>query len=114
MRKFTIELPTQVSEELERASMEVNARQAVIDRFLERHIDDSDGSAIDSKPFQYFMSLLAQSEAEFNMAKDEVTREYIPAFLENHEAEWSLDFSSHIMTITVKCDCDIPELKEYI
>lgn len=114
MMQFTLEIPQETVNELQRASVEINARQSVIDRFLEKHLDDSNGNAIDSKPFQHFMSLLAEAEAEFEMAKDAVTQEYIPSFLQNHDVEWLLDYSNNTMTVTIKCDCDIPELEAYL
>lgn len=112
MRKLTIVLPQEVVNEVQRAALEMNARQGVIDRYLEKHMEDEDSKAIDSKPFKHFMTLLAEAESEFELAKETISKEYIPSFLAEHSLEWELDYSSNIMTITILCDCEIDELKE--
>ena len=93
MKTIKIELPQEVVNEIQRAGLEVNARQGVIDRYFEKHMNDEDESAINAKPFQYFMSLLAEAEANFELAKEAITETYV-------------------MEINIKCDCDIPELNE--
>ena len=95
MRTIDIELPQEVVNEVQRAGLE-----------------DADASALDAKPFKHFMSLLAEAEAEFELAKDAITNEYMPEYLKGHECDWNLDYNTRIMTITVKCDCEIPELDE--
>lgn len=111
MRQLMIELPQETVNEVQRAGLELNARQGVIDRYLEKHMNDENSEAIDSKPFKHFMSLLAESESEFELAKDAITREYIPDYLQSHNVEWELDYATRIMTINILCDCDIPELE---
>ena len=110
MRTIDIELPQEVVNEAQRAGLEAQSRQGVIDRYFEKHMRDDDASALGAKPFKHFMSLLAEAEAEFELAKDAITNEYLPEYLKNHECEWNLDYNTHIMTVTVKCDCEIPEL----
>lgn len=112
MKKIIVEVPQEVTNELQRASMEANARQGVIDRYLEKHMDDADGFAIEAKPFKHFMSLLAEAETEFELAKETVTKEYVPEYLQSHDIEWELDYGTNILTIIVKCNCYIPELDE--
>lgn len=112
MKQIKITVPEEVSNEVQRASMEMTARQGVIDRYLDKHMDDVDHSAIDSEPFKYFMSKLAEAETEFELAKEAITRKYVPKYLDNHEVEWNLEYDTNALTITVKCDCDIPELDE--
>ncbi len=105
-RKVTQEL----CDEIERAQYEVNSRQGVIDRYMEKHAKDADFSAIDSKPFQHFMSQLSYAEAELEMAKAEVTNTYVPEVLKSHNIQWNLDFASQELTIDVLCDCEIEGL----
>lgn len=110
MRTVKIELPQEAVNEAQRTGLEMISRQGVIDRYFEKHMNDDDSSAIDSKPFQHFMSLLAEAEAEFELAKDAITEKFMPEYLKNHECEWNLDYNTRIMTIDIKCDCEIPEL----
>lgn len=110
MRTVEVIVPQETINELQRCEFEVNSRQGVIERYLDKHMNDEDGSAIESKPFKHFMSLLAEAEAEFELAKNKVTEEFLPSYLVGHECEWIIDYQTKIMTITVKCDCDIPEL----
>lgn len=112
MKTLTIEIPQETVNELQRCEFEINARQGVIDRYLDKYMEDEDSSAIDSKPFKHFMSLLAEAEAEFELAKQAVTDKYLPEYLKSHECEWLIDYATKIMTITVKCDCYIPELED--
>ncbi len=110
MKSFTVEIPEEVVNELERCQYEVNSRQGVIDRYLEKHMNDADGSAIDAAPFKHFMSLLAECEAEYEMVKEAITENYVPDVLKEHQAEWNLDFHTHILTINILCDCEIEGL----
>lgn len=112
MRIIEIKIPQNVVDEIQRSSLEVNARQGVIDRYFEKHMNDEDSSALDSKPFMHFMSLLAEAETEFELAKNEITKNYIPEYLQNHNIEWNLDYSTSILTVIINCDCEIPELEE--
>lgn len=110
MKTLVIEIPEETVNELQRCEFEINARQGVIDRYLDKHMKDNDSSAIESKPFKHFMSLLAEAEAEFELAKNKVTEEFLPEYLKGHECDWIVDYTTKNMTITVKCNCDIPEL----
>lgn len=112
MKTVKIKLPQEVVNEVQRAGLEMSSRQGVVDRYFEKHMDDEDALAFGSKPFRHFMSLLAEAEAEFELAKEAITDEFMPEYLKNHECEWNLDYNTRIMTITIKCDCDIPELDE--
>jgi len=112
MKQITIIVPQEVTNELQRASMEATSRQGVIDRYLEKHMDDADSSAIEAKPFKHFMSLLAEAEAEFELAKEAITNTYVPDYLREHDVDWMLDYATNVLTITINCDCDIPELEK--
>jgi hypothetical protein len=113
MKTFTISLPEDAVNVVERAAYELNTRQSVVDRYLDRHATDPDESAINSKPFVYFMSLLAEAEASFEIAKQEIQRNYIPEWLNGHAFDWNLEYMTKLITVTVNCDCDIPELDAY-
>ena len=55
MRTIDIELPQEVVNEVQRAGLEAQSRQGVIDRYFEKHLEDADSSALDAKPFKHFM-----------------------------------------------------------
>lgn len=112
MYTLKIELPQNIIDELQRTDLELNARRGVIDRYFEKHINDTDASALDSVPFNHFMTLLAEAETKFELLKNALSESYVPDFLQEHEVEWNVDYSTRDMTITVKCDCFIPELEE--
>lgn len=38
-------------------------------------------------------------------------KEYIPECLEGHQYSWIIPNNSDEMTITIKCNCEIPELE---
>lgn len=107
MKTIKFELPDETVNEVERCQYEVNARQGVIDRLFEKHKDDADASMLDSKPFKHFMTQLAEAEAEYEMAKNRITEEFVPDELKEHQVEWNLDFQTHEITITILCDCEI-------
>lgn len=110
MKKVEIEIPQNIVDHLQRSAMEASSRQGVIDRYFEKHMNDGNSDALDAAPFKHFMSLLAEAETEFEMMKEEVTKTYVPEYLQGHDVEWSLDYSTGIMEIVIKCDCTIPEL----
>lgn len=113
MKTIVIDIPEEVINETQRAGFEVDSRRGVIDRYLEKHMNDEDESAINSKPFVHFMSLLAEAEAHFELAKSVIENDYVPEFLKGHDYEWFVDYSNCTMTVTVKCDCHIPELDNW-
>lgn len=107
MKTITVLVDQQDINEVQRAGFEVDGRRGVIDRYLEKHMNDVDESAINSKPFIHFMSLLCESEAHYELAKQRLEENYIPDFLKGHSYNWNLDYATKEMTITVLCDCAI-------
>ena len=107
MKTIVIEVDQKDINEIQRAGFEVDGRRGVIDRYLEKHMNDTDSSAIDSKPFNHFMSLLCEAEAHYELAKQQIEKTYIPAIFKDHNATWNLDFNTGELTITVLCDCEI-------
>lgn len=114
MRQFKKVLPQESVNVVERAAMELTARQGVIDRYLDKHKDDVDASALDSKPFIHFMTLLAESESEYQLAQERIGEEFVPKFLADYNASWELQYSNCTLTITVNGEAkDLPELKGF-
>lgn len=114
MRTFQKQINSDVVEAIERAAFEMNARQQVVDRYLDRHASDGDSSALDSPVFLHFMSLLAESETEFELLKDAIGKEEVGEELNQHDAEWTLDYATQTITYTLKCDCPIDDLNGFV
>lgn len=112
----TIKLP--VNQELvnyvERLSYEEASYKDVILTLLDAHKGDTDGSAIDNPVFKSYQEKYASIKAEYEMAKNEVTNQYVPDCLAGHQYDWNLDFSTNELTITVRCDCGVAALEEYL
>lgn len=114
MRTFKKQIDKDVVEAIERASFEANARQQVIDRYLDRHMDDADASALDSPVFLHFMSLLAEAETEYEMLKDALSKAEIGDELNSHDAEWQLDYATGEITYSLRCDCPIDDFNGFV
>lgn len=110
MKTITVEVPEEMVNELERCQYETNCRQSVIDRYLDKHANDANGKALETEVFKHFMSLLAEVEAEYEMAKEAISKTYVPEQLQGHQVNWNLDFQTNILTIDVLCDCEIEGL----
>lgn len=111
MKTITLPVSEKDVNEVQRAGFEVDGRRGVIDRYLEKHMNDSDESAINSKPFNHFMSLLCEAEAHYELAKQQIETTYVPEVLKGHSYNWNLDFAAKEITINVLCDCEIEGLE---
>lgn len=109
MRIKRIDCPKELVDELQRLTYELSAEGAVIDRFLDRHMNEP--SALESPIFTKYSKSVAEKTAEYEMLKDTITKEML-SVLDGHEFEWVLDFAAGQVVVTVKCDCDIPWLDE--
>ena len=108
MRKFKVKCPEDLCRDLERLNYELSMENMVIDRFLDRHLNDS--SALDSPIFTKYMKSVAEKNTEYEKLKDYVTNSVL-AELKDHDADWALDFTTGEFDITVRCDCEIPWLE---
>jgi hypothetical protein len=65
-----------------------------------------------SKPFLKYSEELSRIKAEYEIAKLEMEKTYIPTELYGkHMYNWNIDFVTNVMTIEVLCDCGIGEIK---
>lgn len=109
MRKFIIKCPVELNNELQRLSYELSMENTVIDRFLDRHFNDPE--ALDSPIFMKYAKSVAEKNAEYEMLKDRITTDVLPG-IKGHDADWNLDFPTGDITVTVRCNCDIPFLHD--
>lgn len=98
---------------LQRLNFEVMTRTEVITKLLEIHKDDIDDSLFVSKPFLKYSEELSRVKAEYELAKVEVEKTYVPEVLHGHTFNWNVDFQTNEMTIDVLCECGVKALEEY-
>lgn len=108
MRKFTVECPQDLLDQLERLNYELSMEGMVIDRFLDRHANEPE--ALDSPIFQKYMQSSAEKTVEYELLKEQVSQEVLKDLV-GHEYNWQLNFLTGQVEVTVLCDCDIPCLE---
>lgn len=112
MRILKIEIDQETVNYIERLHYEVEQRKDIIQRLIEAHANDADATVLTSPAFRAYSSELSEFTAEYEAAKTELQKMYIPAYMEGHEIKWKLDFASRLMEIEILCNCEIPELEE--
>lgn len=60
--------------------------------------------------YDAYSSELSEYVAEYESAKQELQKNFIPEYLNGHKFNWNLDFGAKQLTINILCNCDIPEL----
>lgn len=111
MKKIEINVTQEMVNYLQRLNYEVFTREEIITKLLEMHKNDTDDSLFTSKPFLKYSEELSRVKAEYEMAKLEVEKLYVPTELYGkHQYNWSVDFTTNIMTIEVLCECGIAAL----
>ena len=93
---------------LQRLSYENKTREEIITRLLEEHKNDDDDSLFVSKPFLKYSEELSRIRAEYELAKSETEKLYLPKELYGvHKYNWSVDFATNEMTVDILCDCGV-------
>lgn len=112
MKTIQINVTQETINYLQRLSFEVFTREEIITKLIEIHKDDNDDSLFTSKPFLKYSEELSRIKAEYELAKVEAEKLYIPkALYGQHEYKWSIDFATNIMTVEVFCECGIKILE---
>ena len=115
MKKIEINIAQETINYLQRLNYEVFTREEIIAKLIEMHKDDVDDSLFVCKPFKKYSEELSRIKAEYELAKLEVEKTYIPKVLYGqHEYKWDINFSTNIMTIEVFCECGIKVLEGVI
>ncbi|MEG0375375.1 MAG: hypothetical protein RR505_02790 [Raoultibacter sp.] len=107
MTEVKIIVPADARDYLQRLAMEQTARENVVDRIIEKHANDP--VVIEGAAFKTYMTSLAEVTAENELAKEAFAAQYLPPWTKEHDSTWSLDFATCEVTISVKCDCEIPD-----
>ena len=106
MKQIKINVTQEMIDYLQRLNFEIQTREEIITKLIEMHKDDSDDSLFVSKPFIKYSEELARVKAEYELAKVEVEKLYIPKVLYGaHQYNWNIDFATNEMTIDVLCAC---------
>lgn len=113
MKKIEINVTQEMVNYLQRLNYEVLTREEIITKLLEIHKNDTDDSLFVSKPFLKYSEELSRVKAEYEIAKLEVEKLYIPKELYNkHQYNWTVDFTTNIMTVDILCECGVAALKD--
>ena len=79
-------------------------------RELLNHIQ-SDLELINGDTLMSYNKRGAELQRKYAALANEMEKEYIPEYLEGHQYSWIIPNNSDEMTITIKCNCEIPELE---
>lgn len=85
---------------LQRVSFELTARQNIVATIIENHAMDDNDSILNSKVFATYSKQLSELQAEFELAKLEFARKWLPEeYKEKKNAMWECDFSTGELVI---------------
>lgn len=101
MRKIEIKIKQEVIDYLQRLHFEVESRKDIIQRIIEAHAYDENTDILDSRVFKKYDRELSELKAEYELAKLEVTKEYVPDEFKETNIIWNIDFQTAVMTIEV-------------
>lgn len=110
MRKIIVKIDREKATKLERLNFELNFVKDIVQRIIESH--PSDLELINGDTFVSYSKHGVELQKEYTTLANEIEKEYIPAYLEGHQYTWIIPNNSDEMIITVKCNCEIPELEE--
>ena len=110
MRTIKIDVNQETVNYIERLHYEVEQRKDIIQRLIESHANDADAAVLTSPVFKAYSSELSEYVAEYESAKQELQKNFVPGYLNGHKFNWNLDFGAKQLTINILCNCDIPEL----
>lgn len=91
MRKFKIVIDKERSDELEKLTSLVNAYKDLLDNIKDENVKE------------YYIDKYTQLYYEYDILKRKTSEEYVvPELDENEIANWSLNFGTHTLTITIE------------
>lgn len=108
MKTYKIEITQELANYLQRLGLEIDTRLSIIDRLLTNHKDDPDASVFESVPWKTYMKELEEKQAEYELAKTQMSNYLIPLIAEKEGRndvmfDWKIeDFSILEATIIIK------------
>lgn len=106
-KEFTLEIPKDTADYLQRLAYEVMTRRDVIVGMFEAHKDDADSTVLDSTPFKHYHKLLEEAEFAYDVAKNEFGK-YLDPIVTEHEGHpvdhrWRVkDFNEQLVYISIE------------
>lgn len=113
-KSFDVVVPQEFVDYVERLSYEEASFRNIVLTYLDLHKTDVDDTAINNPVFQSYQKKFMEASTAYELAKSKITKDFVPECLKNHQVEWNLDFNTNTLTITVKCDCGVEVLNEYL
>ena len=80
---------------VERIGYELSARQSIIKDMLQEN------AGIHTETFDAYHKELVEYNTKFELAKREIEKKYVLPVTEGKRAEWTLDYSTAELTITI-------------
>lgn len=110
MRKIIVKVDKEKATELERVNFELNFVKDIVQRVIESHPNDLE--LINGDTLMSYTKRGVELQREYATLASEMEHKYVPECLKGHQYSWIIPNNSDEMTITVKCNCEIPELEE--
>lgn len=101
MKKHFIDIPPYVSEYIEKLYYEKKSYEDILSKIL---IDKISCPNNFFKEYHHNYTLVSM---EYQAAYTQLTHMYIDKKFNDHQASWALDFSTHMITITQFCNCEV-------
>ncbi len=91
----TITVPTTLRDKIQKADIERSSRRDIITYILEKGIN------VPEERFAKYQSEYDEKFRNFEQAKNELEKEYVMPATNGTASNWSLDYSTCVVTITV-------------
>ena len=95
MKIMTITIPEEVRNKVQKADIERSSRRDIITYIMEKDIN------ISEERFKEYQKEYDEKFFEFEQAKDEIEKNYVVPATEGKASNWSLDYSSCVVTINI-------------
>lgn len=98
MKRFEVKVNNETVDYLERLNFEVEGMRRVIKEIITDNIYNS--TVLDGETFKTYNSRYEERVAAYELAKQELTANYIPAEILNSDclSQWNLDFNTGILS----------------
>ena len=87
---------------LESLDFEKTARENIVTRMLQM---DNSEKIEETDAFKNYNKEYFEKLTEFEVAKAEIEKEFMPKDWVGHDVDWTLDYNACEVTFTKKCEC---------
>lgn len=95
MKIMTITIPEEVRNKVQKADIERSSRRDIITYIMEKDIN------ISEERFKQYQKEYDEKFFEFEQAKNEIEKNYVVPATKGKASNWSLDYSSCVVTINI-------------